>query len=605
MAEKLERLGILSLFDLLYYLPFRYEDRSVITKTTSTKIGDTVTLVGTLSPIKNFTTKSGKRMQVATLTDAFGKLSVAWFNQIYLTRVFSRPTDVTVYGKVEFFGSKPTMFSPQYEMGESVGIIPIYHETEGLSSKWLRGKIASLISQINDELIAIRPDWKLALNAIHFPKKMEEVEPARQKLAFDELFLLQLSSLRRRQAWDASHVSQPLKVNSKDLNKFLDTLPFKLTSSQEKTISEILLDLQKPVSMNRLILGDVGSGKTVIAAVAAFIATKNDLQTLFLAPTQILAQQHIQTFQALGVKATIGTHALLFKDYTNVGLVIIDEQHRFGVEQRQALISKGTSPHVLTMTATPIPRTVALTKYADLDISVLTEKPAGRRLIKTWVVPEEKRLSSYDWIKKQSGQIFWVCPLIEESETLLSVKSVKAEFENLKKIFSNLRLGLLHGKMKTEEKNKIIEQLRNHKLDMLVTTPVVEVGVDIPDASIMVIEAAERFGLASLHQLRGRVGRNSTQAYCLLFANAGLERLKNLETLDSGLELAEVDFRSRGSGQMAGTVQHGASDFKIATYADLSQLQVAKVAAAQALAQLDRWPTLRKLTFPAKIEASN
>lgn len=609
-AEKLNHLGIDTIFDLLYYLPFRYEDRSVITPTNQIKIGETVTVSGILSPLKNFTTKSGRRMQSASLSDDFGKLNIAWFNQVYLTKLFSKPTQVTLYGKIEFFGGKPALFSPQYELGKVVGIVPIYHETEGLSSKWLRGKIATLISQIPEEILPEKTGWKDAITAIHFPKNLQEIETARKRLAFDELFLLQLASLRRRQAWDATHASPGFKVVSKDINTFLDSLPFSLTSSQEKTISEILLDLQRPISMNRLVLGDVGSGKTVIAAVAALVAAKNGFQTLFLAPTQILAQQHAQTIKSffepeIADKIIVGTHALLFKDFENVGLVIIDEQHRFGVEQRQALIAKGRSPHVLTMTATPIPRTVALSKYADLDLSVLTEKPKGRQVIKTWVVPEEKRLSAYEWIKKQSGQIFWVCPLVEESETLTSVKSVKSEFEKLQKIFGGRKLGLLHGKMKTEEKNKIIKDLNDHKIDMLVTTPVVEVGVDVAGASIMVIEAAERFGLASLHQLRGRVGRNSDQAYCLLFANSGVDRLKNLESLDSGLELAEVDFRLRGPGQMAGTSQHGQSDFKIVTYADLAQMEPAKLLAAQALSKLAEWPILLRLTKPAKIEASN
>ena len=338
--------------------------------------------------------------------------------------------------------------------------------------------------------------------------------------------------------------------------------------------------------MNRLLEGDVGSGKTVVAAVACLVAWLNKKTVLFMAPTQILAQQHYETlktlFKAFDIKiglmtsqtkitgdVIVGTQALLTKVF-DAGLVIIDEQHKFGVAQRTLLQHKGGTPHVLTMTATPIPRTLALVLYGDLDLSVLTEMPTGRKQIKTWIVPEEKRASAIEWIKKQNTQVFWVCSLIDESESLGAIRAVNTEFELLKKAFNGLSLGLLHGRMKN--KDEVINKFRNNEIDILVSTPVVEVGMDIPNAGIMVIEDAYRFGLSSLHQLRGRVGRAGQQGYCLLFSTQDTARLKAMENNFIGSQLAQIDFEIRGAGNIYGLSQHGRSELKIATYKDFDML---------------------------------
>jgi len=404
------------------------------------------------------------------------------------------------------------------------------------------------------------------------------------------------------------------------ITDFVNNLPFKLTSDQNKVIEEIFSDLKKTTPMNRFLQGDVGSGKTIVAAIACYLSFLNGYQSIIMAPTEILAQQHYQSISKLFVRnglkpfptitlitgstkkdiqptpynlqpnIIIGTHALLSAKtkFKKVGLVVIDEQHRFGVEQRALLKEKSLNPHILTMTATPIPRTVALTLYGELDLSYITEMPKGRQKIKTFLVPKEKRNKGYNWIKSQitnnKSQIFIVCPLIEESEaeTLKSVKAVKIEFENLKKIFNGFKLGLLHGKLKSVEKNKIMEDFKTKKIDILVSTPVVEVGIDIPGATIMLIEGAERFGLAQLHQLRGRVGRSNKQSYCFLYTENDTEKTKNrLEFFCKnhlGVKLAEFDLKSRGAGNIFGTEQHGFVNLKIASLTDFELIDKTKKA---------------------------
>ena len=436
---------------------------------------------------------------------------------------------------------------------------------------------------------------------------------------------MQLQSELRKLNWGKNKVSNKLTVNHLAIQPFINSLPFELTASQNKTIDEILTDLNKDVPMNRLLEGDVGSGKTVIAAVGAFASFLNGYQTLIMAPTQILAQQHYETLNKLFSKFKIrislltsnskllsfgrsdvfvGTHSLIQSkiDFSKVVFVVIDEQHRFGVAQRELLVKKSGMPHVLTMTATPIPRTVALTTYGDLDFSVLTEMPKGRIKITTWVVPEIKRQGAYTWINKQitndKCQMFVVCPLIErsETETLKDVKNVTDEFEKLKNIFPKMNLGLLHGRMKVTEKNKILDDFREGKIDILVSTPVVEVGIDIPNATIMVIEAAERFGLAQLHQLRGRVGRGKKQSYCLLFSNfhsgTAYTRLKAMEKTHSGFELAELDLKLRGPGEIFGTAQSGFPELKVASWSDFELIKSAKDTATDVIKNPNKYPGL-------------
>jgi ATP-dependent DNA helicase RecG len=462
---------------------------------------------------------------------------------------------------------------------------------------------------------------------------MSGIGPAKDRLAFDEIFLLQLISIMRKTAWTDTRLSHPFTLDQESVLQFINSLPFSLTSSQNQAIKDILSDLKNTKPMNRLLEGDVGSGKTVVAAVAAYVTYLNGFQTLLMAPTQILAEQHYQTLSALfghlGLKISlitgtrkvsskllseshivIGTHSLISntRTFDRSGLVIIDEQHRFGVAQRALAGSLGKSPHILTMTATPIPRTVALTMYGDLDISILSEKPAGRLPVKTWVVPESKRRSAYQWIAGQisqnQGQAFIVCPFINDSETLTSVKAATAEFDRLKSVFPTLSLGLIHGKLKSKEKDRVINQFRKGEISILIATPVVEVGLDIPNAAVMVVEGAERFGLAQLHQLRGRVGRSSAQSYCLLFTSDGSisPRLKAMERYNSGLELAETDLKLRGPGEIFGTAQHGFPEFKVASYTDLALIEAARAEAEKVFPHLKTYPVLRALIKEDKIQ---
>ena len=577
--------------------------------------GETVTVIGKIQSIKNDFTKGRKFIQKAVVSDDSGPIDVVWFNQTYLTRTLKVGDLVTLYGKVEFFGPKKTLVSPEYELGSSLihmgRIVPIYPETAGVSSKWLRAKIFPLLTTLTD----FSPFDIESLRHIHFPDNPDQVEPARRRLAKDELLLLQLSALIHRRSWQKIKLSHIFTVPYPQIHQFIANLPFSLTLSQNKSVDEILTDLSTPNPMNRLLEGDVGSGKTVVAAIAAYAAHLNGFQTLLLAPTQILAHQHFQTlknlFDSLGISVglntsqsqiIVGTHALLNKQFKSAGLIIIDEQHRFGVAQRALAASKGESPHILTMTATPIPRTIALSLYGDLDLSVLTDLPSGRIPVKTWIVPELKRLAAYAWIKSQKTQAFIVCPFIEESETLKSVKAATVEFDKLKSVFSNLKLGLLHGKLKAKEKAEVVTKFRAGELDILVSTPVVEVGIDIPQATVMVIEAAERFGLAQLHQLRGRVGRSDQQSYCLLFSNSDTARLKAMETHHSGLELSEIDLKLRGPGDIYGTSQHGLPQFKVASYQDFDLINEVKSEAAKILPDLSKYPLLRSLLRESKID---
>jgi ATP-dependent DNA helicase RecG len=403
----------------------------------------------------------------------------------------------------------------------------------------------------------------------------------------------------------------------------IKNLPFTLTTAQEKSLTHIFDDVKKQQPMNRLVEGDVGSGKTIVAAISMYLAFLNGYQSVLMAPTEILAQQHFATIskflEPFGVKIAlqtgskknkeetfdilVGTHAVLSNkiNFDKLGLVVIDEQQRFGVQQRSVIRAKGKNPHFLTMTATPIPRTIALTMYGDLDLSVLDELPKGRKLIKTWLVPQEKRTSAYQWIEKQiketDSQAFIICPFIEESESMTTIKAATKEFEYLtKNVFPNLKLGLLHGKMKAKEKDIVLEQFRNKAFDILIATPVVEVGIDIPNATIIVIEAAERFGLSQLHQLRGRVGRGDKQSYCLLFTESKnpqtIERLKAMEKMHIGSQLAEFDLQLRGAGDMYGTAQHGQTFFKIASFADVDLIEKANQEAEKIFPELEKYPKL-------------
>lgn len=662
-ATRLENLDIQTVGDFLFHLPSRYEDYSLVSKTNQVQIGETVTIQGQVLDMKTNYLRGGriKTMQKATVVDDSGSIELTWFNQPFLTRTILPGSTISASGTVQRFGRKLSISNPEYEIlnsgqGEAVHtarLIPIYPETKGVSSKWLRRQIHNLLEQYENEITEYMPEEILkkqnfmnlleALKEVHYPRSLETAARARERLAFDELFLMQLASRKRRDEWEKEKQTTPYEIKKfqKEIDTCIASLPFQLTNAQQQAIHDILLDLQKNKPMNRLVQGDVGSGKTVVAAIAMYVAHLNGFQSVLMAPTEILANQHYKTITQLlsplqvktdlitGSKKhesrskkkkeenhdssfmihdshiVIGTHAVLSEKvtFTNLGLVIIDEQQRFGVEQRGLIKQKGENPHLLTMTATPIPRTVALTMYGDLDLSYLNEMPVGRKKVKTWVVPPVKRDSAYEWIRKQiketDSQAFIVCPFIEPSESMETVKAVNKEYERLRKdVYPDLNLGLLHGKLKAKEKDEILQKFKSKAFDILVATPVVEVGIDVPNATIIMIEASERFGLAQLHQLRGRVGRGDKQSYCLLFTDSpsavNSERLKGMEKLYSGAELAELDLRLRGPGNLYGTAQHGIPKLKVASFSDSILIQKARYAADDIFEELHKYPKLEE-----------
>ncbi|MBI4157723.1 ATP-dependent DNA helicase RecG [Candidatus Woesebacteria bacterium] len=629
-ARKCEKLGIKTIEDLLLHAPHRYDDFSLVSPISRVELGKALTVKGKLESLKNQYTKSGRKIQIGEVSDSTGKITVIWFNQPFLTRALYPGTEISLSGKVDFFGNKRALISPEYEiLSENKSalhtgrLVPVYPETSGLSSKWLRGRIKDALEKSRTNLKEYLPQKTLrrlnlegllqSIESMHFPKDLVSAQAARRRLAFNELIFLQLKSLYKKLTWQKNKISYKLAVDNSLVDRFIGSLPFRLTPSQERTVEEILYDLGRNYPMNRLLEGDVGSGKTVVAAIAAFVTFTSGFQTVFMAPTQILAQQHYETltglFEAFNLRVSlitsdikkanlgradifVGTHALIHSriSFDQVGLVVIDEQHRFGVEQRAHLVKKSgkkiSAPHVLTMTATPIPRTVALSFYGDLDLSTLDELPKGRQKITTWVVPPVKRVGAYEWIKKEvlknKTQAFVICPLIEDSEneTMRQVKAAKSEYLHLKKTFKSLRLGLIHGKLSAKEKNQVLADFRSGKIDVLVSTPVVEVGIDIPNATIMLIEAAERFGLAQLHQLRGRVGRGDKKSYCLLFSEVNsqkaMSRLNAMTQTVSGFELAELDLKLRGPGEIFGTAQSGFPELKIASWGDFDLIKSAR-----------------------------
>lgn len=663
---RLQKLDIVTLWDLLFHLPFRYDDFSLVSPIAKLQTGETVSIQGQIISVNNDYSAYSKKIQKALISDETGTIEATWFNQPFLLKILKPGTNMSLSGKVTSFKGKrmfqPTEYEVLYESTRPLHtgrLVPIYPETRGVSSKWLRRQIYTLLTKYQNEIEDVLPeevrqqfdydDLFTALQTAHFPKNLEDVPKARERLAFDELLLFQLTNLKRRHQWQKKAEGTPMekKTYEKDVSSFIKSLPFSLTNAQQNAIEAIFDDLTKHQPMNRLLQGDVGSGKTIVAAIAMFLAHKNNMQSVLMAPTEILAEQHFKTISNLlepfgvsvqlvtgskkpGIKSQeskikkksksldsklitsdatfdilIGTHALLNETVTfsRLGLVIIDEQQRFGVEQRATIRGKGENPHLLTMTATPIPRTVALTMYGDLDLSYLSEMPKGRKTIKTWLVPPLKRDNAYTWIETQiketDSQAFIICPFIEESESMSTIKAATSEFERLKKdVFPNLKLALLHGKQKAKEKDEILKDFKDKKYDVLVATPVVEVGIDIPNATIIVIEASERFGLSQLHQLRGRVGRGDKQSYCLLFTESKnpqtISKLKAMETIHVGAKLAELDLKLRGPGEMYGTAQSGQKIFKIASFGDTDLIQKSQLTAENLFKNINKHKKLKK-----------
>ncbi len=675
--KRLQKLGITNVHDLLFYFPREYEDFSHIQPIEGVKEGENICVAGKILEIEEQRTFR-KRLSItkAIIQDKTGAIKVVWFNQPYLVQNLAMGDEIVLAGKV-LRGKEGIYFSnPIFEKIQNpcltgrqandkfqnsklthVGrIVPMYPESTGVSSKWLRSIIKQVLTQLEEPQETIPTEiikekrllpLKRALWEIHFPNSLVLAQLAKKRFAFEELFYILLFILSEREKI-AKVKASPIPFDASRMKKFTSSLPFQLTDAQKKAAWHILKDLEKPRPMNRLLQGDVGSGKTVVAAMAALSVVKAGFQVAFMAPTEILVQQHFKTISQVllpfrvvigiltgktdrfsspklpndfieisrekllkktgegAIDVLIGTHALIQDKvkFSNLGLVIVDEQHRFGVNQRKKLLKRpGLIPHLLSLTATPIPRTLALTIYGDLDISLITELPKGRKKVETKIVLPQDRNRVYEFVREEVSkghQAFIICPLIEKSE-VLDLKNVKEEYENLStKVFSDLKLAMLHGGMSSREKEEIMKRMKRGKIDILVSTSVVEVGVDIPNATVMMIEGADRFGLAQLHQFRGRVGRSAYQSFCFLITETNSRkvgaRLQALVKLENAFELAELDLHLRGPGDFVGTKQWGLPDFAMEQLTNLQLVEETREAAKKILVQdvsLRRYPLLK------------
>ena len=665
-AEALNRLGIARVRDLIFHFPNRHDDYSHIVPISALQPGEQQTVVAHVWSATAIAVGRTKRKSSELIVgDETGNIQVIFFNNPYPATRLRTNQRVTLSGKVSTYQGQRQMQNPEWEPvdeGSDIDraihtgrLVPVYPLTQGLQNRTLRRFVRAAVDRFAGEVVdplpaGVRathgfPTLPDAIRQAHYPDNHEALEQARRRLAFDELLMLQLSVLARRAQRTSSAIAAPLPLAEVHRSAFIDSIPFPLTGSQQKAIDAILDDLAGQTPMTRLLQGDVGSGKTVVAAAALVAAVKNGYQSVIMAPTEILAEQHFRTLCGLfggepeaadyivecrppwlerrlriallrgGLRAkakrevqealalglidvVVGTQALIqgTVEFKRLGMTIIDEQHRFGVGQRSTLIDKGENTHVLVMTATPIPRTLALSVYGDLDISVIDEMPAGRKLVKTRIVEPHQRDYAYRFVLdqvEQGFQAFVICPLVEESE-VLDVRAATEEYEHLRTdVFPDVPVSLLHGRMSAAEKERVMRDFRDRTHRILVSTAVVEVGIDIPGATVIMIEGAERFGLAQLHQFRGRVGRSGDQSYCLLLTDSASqevrERLHLVESVRDGLELAEADLRLRGPGDYFGTRQSGLPALRQARLTDVDILELAR---ADAVAILDRNRTL-------------
>lgn len=658
-ARLLKRLGVEAVGDLLQFYPRRYEDRRNLKTLSEVVPGEKV--VVQVQVIGKPFTEERKHLLITKVPvgDGTGRAFLVWFNQPYMERKFHIGQRLFVFGKATQVFGQLSFQTPEVEeiTGDAnlqVGrLVPVYPLTEGLSQNFVRTLVQETVLRTVDRLNETLPESILrryrlislrdALRQIHFPDDEEVLEAARQRLVFEEFLTLQLVLALRRKGIK-EHEGIAFHVDGEAVERFIRSFPFELTGDQRKVIGEILNDMQKPHPMNRLLHGEVGSGKTVVAATAIFIAVQNGYQAAFMAPTEILAEQHYRVLKEIfnwhGIEVVnlvgslkpsekrkvrmkvregmaqvvVGTHALIEEatDFHRLGFVVVDEQHRFGVMQRAKLIWKGISPDVLIMTATPIPRTLALTVYGDLDVSVIRELPPGRQRAKTYWLHTSKRMLAYEFVRKELAkgrQAYIVCPLIEESEKLEDVQSVLRHAEWLQQsVFPNYKVGVLHGRMAGYEKDEIMDAFRRNEIHVLTTTTVVEVGVDVPNATVMVVEDAQRFGLAQLHQLRGRVERSQHPCFCVLIADPSgdeaRERVRVMTKTNDGFVIAEHDLRLRGPGEFLGTRQHGLPDLKLADILHDTDLLMQAKESAEWLVETDPYlerPEHKPLR--AKVEA--
>lgn len=664
-AQTLSRLGLITLRDMLYHFPRRYDDYSQLKPINRLIYGEEITVIGTVQSSNLRPIRGGKaQLFEAVIGDGSGVLRVTWFNQPWLAKRLYSGTQIVLSGKVDQYLGRPVMENPEWEPLEQQQlstnrIVPVYPLTAQITQRWMRQQMNQVVTywapRIQDPLpVSLRQsagllDLPRALLQIHFPDSWEDLHAAQQRLAFDDIFLLQLGVQRQRRAWQ-ERTAHIFTADPEWLQNQLGRLPFPLTGAQQHALEDVYHDLALGRPMNRLLQGDVGSGKTVIAALACNLVCHQNAQAALMAPTSILAEQHYKNFvellaqkkytdvasvtdqnsedEAIGLKSglepplhpeeirlmigatpetvkreiragladgtiklVIGTHALIEDpvQFSNLQLIIVDEQHRFGVQQRAMLRAKGGNPHLLVMTATPIPRSLALTVYGDLDLSIMDEMPPGRLPVSTHVLPPRERERAYKLIQhqvEQGRQAFIIYPLIEEGEhsseeeTGEAKAAVAAHARLQQEIFPHLRLGLLHGRLRPDDKESVMTQFRDGQFDILISTTVVEVGVDVPNATVMLIEGANRFGLAQLHQLRGRVGRGAEKAYCLLIPDTvdalENERLKVMEETNDGFVLAERDLVQRGPGQFLGTRQSGLSEIQLANLTDVRLIEKAR-----------------------------
>lgn len=647
-AQRLRKLNINDVNDLLQFFPKDYEDRSEFTSLREATIGEKSSLeIEVVGMAKVIRPRKNMSILKIPFKDSSGYGYLTWFNQEYLKNQFRVGEKFRVNGKIKKMGMEIQVQNPVFEKIDTknkVGrIIPLYSLTKGLSNNELIKIMENTLKENLNYLTETLPkslmenykllDIKKAMKGIHFPQSKIELEESRKRLVFEELLLLQLGLflIKNKNMEDNEGIIFPKDI---DVQEFIQNLPFNLTNAQKKVVEEIKTDMGKSKQMNRLIQGDVGSGKTVVGAIAMFKAVKSGFQSTLMAPTEILATQHFQSLKSLfepykincellvgsltqkkkqdvleklkngDIDILIGTHAIIQEgvDFYNLGLAITDEQHRFGVKQRAILNQKGNNPDILVMTATPIPRTLALILYGDLDISIIDELPPGRKKVETYAVDRSMLERIYKFIEKQISQgrqAYIVCPLIEESETL-DLNSVESLFEEFdKKIFKSYNVALLHGKMNPKEKDKIMEDFKDHKIQILISTTVIEVGVNVPNANTMVIYNGERFGLAQLHQLRGRVGRGEYQSYCIII-NEGKnkiarERMRILQSSSDGFIISEKDLELRGPGEFFGTKQHGLPELKIANL--IRDMEVLKLVQKEALEIINKDPNLESKEF--------
>ncbi len=667
-AKKLLRLNLVTVKNLLHHFPSRYEDFATIYPISDLSADMNATVVGIISEMKtNRIPKRHLTVTNATISDDSGSISIVWFNQSFIENSLHVGNAYRLSGKVAYNTKNGLHFSaPNIERTErkptSTGrLVPTYPETAGITSKWLRWQIHMILATEIDLLDALPenivtelhlPKLSTALKLIHYPRSLEDVEYARKRFVFEEMFILQLITIRTRSQL-AKEKSYIIPFDEKLVQQFVQNLPFVPTDAQKKSAYQILTDLSKPVPMNRLLNGDVGSGKTLVALIAALECAKSGYQIAILAPTEVLALQHFNTFLTFfekyeisiglltgaykmegahpaltqnitrsamlsrikngDIKIVIGTHAIIQEDvaFHNLSLIIVDEQHRFGVAQRAKLAQKSiesndgnkkTVPHFLTMTATPIPRTFALALFGDLHVSLLDEKPKNRKEIITKIIHPERQSVVYDFIKKEIAfgrQAYIVLPLVEDSDALQNVKSAKAEFDRLSKdVFSTYSLGLMHGRLKAKEKEKLMADFKNNKINILISTSVIEVGVDVPNATIMIIENAERFGLSQLHQFRGRIGRGNHQSHCFLFStHFNSQRLHAMEKHTDGFRLAEIDLALRGPGEFLGSQQSGLPD---GAMKNISNIKLITLTRKYAKSLLTEDPFMKKHPLLAK-----